>query len=440
MAKRFVKFRKIPKKKLLITMLCCLTVAGAIMIGVMTTIERAPEGQVISAGLQQYADGTYIAACAVKGQSVSFTPEWFDERLGQPINAIAVTALPDATEGRLMLGHGEVSVGQTILRDALSLLTFTPNDNVEESSFCFVSVSNDGSASYALTCHLKITDTVNCCPTGTKTATAVSTHESLSLPGTLTATDPDGDALYFEITSYPENGTVSLDTLTGAFVYTPNSGYVGEDRFTWRVQDACGAFAPSATVTVTVRESVGYTFSDMEGLSSHTHALRVSEAGLLGGEQVGGKHYFLPHKELTRAAFVTVLLHAAEIKAPHADSTGYADDADIPAPMKGAIKYAKDKGWLGEGDAFRPNEPVTRAEAARIAAAVLGLAAPQYSETALDHNAIPVDVADAMYAIYEGGYITTMADGMLAPAGALTRGDAAKFFARILDGNRGEVQ
>ena len=43
-----------------------------------------------------------------------------------------------------------------------------------------------------------------------------------------------------------------------------------------------------------------------------------------------------------------------------------------------------------------------------------------------------------MYAIYEGGYITTMADGTLAPAGALTRGDAAKFFARILDGKASE--
>ncbi len=431
---------KTPKgKRLLLPILCGALVLGAIGIGTYATLKNEPQSGTLSAGLQQYADDVYLATSAVAGQAVSFTPQWFDEALGNAVDAITVTALPPATEGRLMLGYGEVTVGQTILRESLTYLSFIPNNDIKNSSFCFVPATEEGYGGYALTCQLKITDTVNCCPTGTKSVTAVSTHESLSLTGTLTATDPEGDALYFEIADYPQNGTVSLNTVTGAFVYTPNRGYVGEDSFTWRVQDACGAYAPSATVTVTVRESTGYTFADMEGLANHTHALRVSEAGLLGGEQVGGKHYFRPHKELTRAAFVTVLLHAAEIKAPKADTTGFSDDADIPAPMKGAIKYARDKGWLGEGDSFRPNDPITRAEAAKIAAAVLGLSAPQYSEAVEDHHTIPVDVADAMYAIYEGGYITTMADGTLAPAGALTRGDAAKFFARILDG-RGDTQ
>lgn len=412
---------------------------GAIGVGVFASFSREPESGVFSVGLQHLADGRYLAASAVAGEAISFTPEWFDGACGNAVCAISVTRLPSATEGKLMLGHGEVAVGQTIPRESLSYLSFIPHNDIENSSFCFVPATEEGHEAYALTCQLRITDAVNCCPSGTKAVTAVSTHESLSLTGTLTATDPEGEALYFEIEHYPANGTISVDPTSGAFIYTPNEGYVGEDRFTWRVQDACGAFAPSATVTVTVRESVGYTFADMEGLASHTDALRVSSAGLLGGEQVGGKHYFRPHKELTRAAFVTVLLHAAEIKAPAADSTGYTDDADIPAPMKGAIKYAKDKGWLGEGDTFRPNEPITRAEAAKLAAAILGLAAPQYSETVNDHEAIPVDVADAMYAIYEGGYITTMADGTLAPTGALTRGDAAKFFARILDGKASEA-
>lgn len=427
-------------KRLLVPILCGTMAAGAIGIGIFTSLSREPESGVLSAGLQQLADGRYLATSAVVGEVISFTPEWFDGACGSAVSAISVTRLPAATEGTLMLGHGEVTVGQTIPRESLSYLSFIPHNDIENSSFCFVPATGEGHAAYALTCQLRITDAVNCCPTGTKTVTAVSTHESLALSGTLTATDPEGDALYFEVDRYPQNGTLSVNPTTGAFVYTPNAGYVGEDQFVWRVQDACGAFAPSATVTVTVRESVGYTFADMEGLPTHTHALRVSDAGLLGGEQVGGKHYFRPHKELTRAAFVTVLLHAAEIKAPATDSTGYTDDADIPAPMKGAIKYAKEQGWLGEGDAFRPNDPITRAEAARIAAAVLGLSAPQYSETVDDHGTIPVDVADAMYAIYEGGYITTMADGTLAPRGALTRGDAAKFFARILDGKASEEQ
>ncbi len=422
-----------------------LLVALAVLVGSVFFVwgifsGRAPESAVVSTGLQQLANEAYVAASAVAGQPVTFTAAWFDTALGGgTVKSVTVTELPPATEGVLKLGYGEVLVGQSIPRETLSYLSFIPNDGVKSSSFCFVPMLQEQAAGYALTCHLSITDTVNCCPTGTKAVTAVSTHESLTLSGVLAATDPEGDALHFEICDYPKNGTVLLDGQTGAFVYTPNVDYHGNDAFTWRVQDANGAFAPEATVEIAVRElTTGYTFTDMGADANHTHALRVSEKGLLSGEEMGGKHYFHPKKALTRAAFVTILLDAAEIDAPEADHTGYSDDADIPAPMKGAIKYAREQGWLGDKESFRPNDPITRAEAAEIAAKVLSLGAPGYHETVADFDAIPTHLADAVYAIYEGGYISTLADGTLAPMGELTRGDAAKFFAKILDGKESE--
>ena len=51
-----------------------------------------------------------------------------------------------------------------------------------------------------------------------------------------------------------------------------------------------------------------------------------------------------------------------------------------------------------------------------------------------DHAGIPVSVVDALYAAYEGGYLATSADGSLAHGTPLTRGDAAVFFARVLEG------
>lgn len=428
------------KRKVLALSLSGVLCAGALVGAWALWGQREPESLVVSAGLQQLADDAYLAASAVSGQPVTFTADWFDGTLGGGVvERITVTALPPVTEGVLKLGHGEVTVGQSIPRETLSYLCFTPNDGVKNSSFSFVPETAGGVAGYTLTCNMALTDTVNCCPTGTKSATAVSTHQSLSLSGVLTARDPEGDALRFEICNYPENGTVLLDSTTGAFTYTPNVGYYGADAFTWRVQDENGAFAPAAVVNITVRELLSEaTFTDMQGHANHTHALHVSERGLLSGEVIGGKHYFHPQRALTRAAFVTILLEAAEIKAPRADSTGYLDDAEIPVPMKGAVKYAKDKGWLGDGESFRPNDAITRAEAAAIAAKVLSLSAPGYHETVEDFDAIPVDVADAVYAIYEGGYISTMADGTLAPMGELTRGDAARFFAKILDGKEAE--
>ena len=426
---------KLPPKKLLLPIVCALLLTCAIGVGVFLTSDPVADSIVVSGGLQQYANGAYLAASAPVGQSITFDAVWFDRALGGgEVAAVTVTDLPPATEGKLLLGHSEVSVGQIVLRESLPYLSFVPNEGVRESSFGFVPAGRTLTCGYAVCCRLRVTDAVNCCPTGTKSVTAVSVHETLVLSGTLTARDPEGDMLVFEICDYPQNGTVFLDSRTGAFTYTPSAGYTGEDAFTWRVQDENGAYAPEATVSITVRPLGELaTFDDMQGMANHTHALRVSEKGLLGGEKIGGKHYFHPERGLTRAAFVAILLQAVEIKAPDAENTGFADNDEIPFPMRGAVRYAREQGWLGDGESFHPNDVITRAEAAEIAARVLSLSAPQYSETVRDFDTIPTDVADAVYAIYEGGYITTSADGSLLPMGELTRGDAAVFFARVLD-------
>ncbi len=435
--KKDINKRKIKAKRRVLTAIACGIAAAGISVGAFLLFgERAAESATVSAGLQQLADDAYIACSAPVGESISFTPEWFDNALqGGAVSAITVTALPPATEGVLLLGHGEVTVGQTIPRETLAHLCFTANEGVRQSSFEFTPTTVSGSCGYSLRCSLSLTDAVNCCPTGSKTLTAVATHSTLTLTGTLSAEDPEGGALRYEITDYPANGTVFLDSVTGHFSYLPTGEFTGSDSFSWRAQDLQGAYSEPSTVEITVRAlTTGYLFSDVADATVHSAALRMTEKGLMSGEAVGGKHYFRPHHALNRAAFVTVLLEAAEIECPPADSTGFTDDADIPAGMKGAIRYAKEQGWLGEDTAFRPGDPITRAEAAKIAAKVLALSAPGYSETVEDFQAIPVDAADALYAIYEGGYITTLADGTLAPAGELTRGDAAKFFARILDG------
>ena len=433
--KRLLGGLKKTAKGLLIPSICVLVAVGAVLAGVILTKSNEANSAFISGGLQQLADERYLACSAVVGQQIVFAPQWFDEAVGVGgVKAITVTALPPATDGVLRLGYGAVTVGQSIPRETLSYLSFTPADGVKNSSFSFVPSTVDGEASYALTCVLRVTEGVNCCPAGNKSVIAVSTHETLALAGTLLAEDPEGDVLYYEVCTYPQNGTVVLDSHTGGFVYMPAEGYHGEDSFTWRVQDENDAYSAPATVQITVRElTEAYTFADMLGDANHTHALRVSEKGLLGGEKIGGKHYFHPDRALTRAVFLAVLLKAAEIEVPDCTRTDFADDAQIPAPMRGAVQYALEKGFIERSENFRPNDAITRAEAAAIAAKVLCLSAPGYHETVEDFSAIPVGVADALYAIYEGGYISTMEGGALTPEGVLTRGDAAKFLARVLD-------
>lgn len=397
---------------------------------------RGAESVNVSAGLQYLADHSYVAASAKQGETVVFDAVFFDNAVqGEKVSAITVTALPDTTAGELMLGEGEVSVGQCIDRENLAYLRYIPTNGARNTDFGFVPHTATGPSSYELRCRLKQRASVNCCPAPTGSITAVSTHATLGVSGTLSATDADGDALYFEVVEYPVNGTLTLDAKTGDFSYRPTGNFHGEDHFRWRVQDEWGAYSESVYMEITVRElATGYLFSDVEDNATHHAALLVSEYGLLSGEKMGEKHYFHPERALSRAAFVAILLEAAEIKVTECEDTGYTDNADIPRGMRGAIKYAREKGWLGEDTVFRPHDAITRAEAAMIAAGVLGLSAPGYGDAVKDHAGIPVFAADALYAAYEGGYLATSADGKLMHDTALTRADAARFFARVVEG------
>jgi serine protease len=66
---------------------------------------------------------------------------------------------------------------------------------------------------------------------------------------TLTGSDPEGDALTFTIVNEPENGTLS-----GAapdLTYTPETGFTGEDSFTFKASDGA-LYSEPATVSITV--------------------------------------------------------------------------------------------------------------------------------------------------------------------------------------------
>ncbi|MFF7709138.1 Ig-like domain-containing protein [Pseudomonas sp. NPDC007930] len=78
----------------------------------------------------------------------------------------------------------------------------------------------------------------------------VSTQENVAVSGTLQASDPDGDALSFSVTTAPGHGSVAINP-DGTFSYTPGAGYSGADSFSYQVRDAQGATA-TATVSISV--------------------------------------------------------------------------------------------------------------------------------------------------------------------------------------------
>ncbi|MDO3380553.1 VCBS domain-containing protein [Gilvimarinus algae] len=61
--------------------------------------------------------------------------------------------------------------------------------------------------------------------------------EDTTLDSDIPGFDPDGDPLVYEVIVQPQNGSVILDSQTGAFEYVPNADYHGPDQFEVTVSD-----------------------------------------------------------------------------------------------------------------------------------------------------------------------------------------------------------
>lgn len=89
---------------------------------------------------------------------------------------------------------------------------------------------------------------------------SVTTDQDTAVDLTLTGTDVDGDALTYAVADSPAHGTLSgtAPNLT----YTPETGYVGSDAFTFTAHDGTTSSSP-ATVSITVNAAVsGPVFED----------------------------------------------------------------------------------------------------------------------------------------------------------------------------------
>jgi len=68
---------------------------------------------------------------------------------------------------------------------------------------------------------------------------------------TLSGSDADGDSLTFSITTDPQHG--SLSGTAPDVIYTPQTGYVGPDVFSFRVWDG-ELYSQDANVLINVRQ------------------------------------------------------------------------------------------------------------------------------------------------------------------------------------------
>ena len=136
-----------------------------------------------------------------------------------------------------------------IINLATGAFSYTPNAGVSGSdSFTFK--VNDGTVD-SNTATVSVTiNAVNDAPVAT--SSSLTTDEDTPTSGTLSASDPDGDALTYSVVTNGTLGTaVITNAATGAFTYTPNLGATGSDSFTFLASD--GQFNTTVgTVSVTI--------------------------------------------------------------------------------------------------------------------------------------------------------------------------------------------
>lgn len=65
-----------------------------------------------------------------------------------------------------------------------------------------------------------------------------------------TASSTNTASLTYAVNQKPQHGTLTIDSTTGAFTYTPNAGYSGPDSFSYTAASASGSSAPGAAYVV----------------------------------------------------------------------------------------------------------------------------------------------------------------------------------------------
>ena len=424
------------KKRVLSVMLTLVILCG----GAFPVMAEQGGAAEVSYGLAVLSAGTDVAFSAMVGNDIVFSADGFARGLNlSAVRYITVMSVPSVAEGELLLGSSKVVSGQTLTADQLLNMTFHPaGEERMRASFTFT--ANGGATE--MICSLYLLDEINYTPTvsmASGLSLDVQTYKGVAAYGTLSAYDPDGDELIFEIVSYPKNGTLTLtDAGRGAYVYKPFSSYVGPDSFTYVARDRYGNYSASATVSLTVDYSgTSITYVDMLDSKDYGAALAVTEKGIMSGTQVGNQYYFYPDQTVSRVEFLVMVMNAAGIKdVPECTATSFADDAEIPESMKGYVAMAHSLGIINgqEKDGalcFAPNDTLTRAEAAVMLENLLEPEQAPALSVFADHSAIPVWAADAMYSLNAAG-IMTSSDGYIAPDSAVTRAETAQMLKAVM--------
>lgn len=427
-------------KKIVITLVALALVIGGVL--VYTSITPKSSNTKMSTAIDNLTASSCMIKSAMVGSDVSFSREDFKVTLGiDKVDDITITSVPDESEGVLKIGDVRINAGDTVQKENIDSLVFSvANEAVRESGFGFSMGSYAGGA--ALTCKIRVLESENHAPSASATPISVSTHDSISIFGSMTSSDPENDEVEYFIVSFPEKGKLELTSKYGDFKYTPNEKYTGKDSFSYIVRDCYGNYSDISTVSIKIEENtLGLEYLDMKDCSAYNASLALAEKGIMLGELSGDGMYFRPDAAVSRADFLVMVMKAAKISnIDGLTQTSFDDNDKIPDNIRPYVATAQRLGYVrgsfdGDGLYFRPSDAITRAEAAVIIANMLKLptqTAKTYSFT--DSADIPSWAENSVYAVYENGIFRRISptEQTIGAKDNMTRAQAAEVVYSIL--------
>ena len=355
---------------------------------------------------------------------LALSAEVFSEN--EAFEGVYVASVPSQLDAEVSLGARTLRAGDVLDRSMLSQLLVLPAENRDASCELVYCPIEGGEVQPSRALELSILTGKNEAPVCRDVK--FETYKNIANTGVLSASDPEGDTLTYQLVKEPKRGTVDIAP-DGSFTYTPAQNKVGKDVFTYTATDSAGNVSNVANVTVKiVKPTDKAMYQDLAGDTLAYTAMWLKDRGVYTGKRIAGNLCFEPEGTLTRGEFLVMAMKLLGAEPENARLTsGFADESKTPAWMRPYIVSAFKSGMVSgvtspDGMVFRPSSNLTRAEAAVMLQNILDL--PQSQEAAVfsEDCAVPVWAQASVSALESAGIsipVTTSAEN-------LTRREAAE--------------
>ena len=167
--------------------------------------------------------------------------------------------------------------------------------------------------------------------------------------------------------------------------------------------------------------------NDIKGHWAEEAIAALYDKNILSGT---GNGTYEPDRTVTRSEIVKMLMSCDEVKT--AEYNGIFDDVDKNDWFAGFVQAAFDKGLLSADVYFRPNDGVTRQEAAKLIAMFKVLEFAETNPKYSDVDSISEWAMPYVAAVTEGGFMNGDDLGNFMPLKQLTRAEAATIIWRLI--------